>query len=77
VEAGSKAIGVAVKIEDGDAARRAGPAATCEALRQLGALGEVELTQLESYAHPTVLDLSRGEPVGEVQPAFELERDAA
>jgi L-asparaginase II len=76
VEAGSKAIGVAVKIEDGDAARRAGPTATCEALRQLGALGEVELTQLESYAHPTVLDLSRGEPVGDVQPAFELERDA-
>jgi L-asparaginase II len=74
VEAGSAALGVAVKIEDGDAARRAGPAATCEALRQVGVLGEVELSQLEEYASPEVRDLARREVVGEVRPAFELER---
>ena len=68
------AIGMAVKIEDGDAARRAGPAATCEALRQVGVLGEVELSQLDAYARPDVLDLSHGERVGEVRPAFAFER---
>jgi hypothetical protein len=65
---------VAVKIEEGDAARRAGSAATCEALRQVGVLGEVELSQLEEYARPEVLNLARREAVGEVRPAFELER---
>jgi L-asparaginase II len=71
---GAPAFGVAVKIEDGDAARRAGPAATCEALRHVGVLGEVELSQLGPYARPEVLNLARGEPVGEVRPAFELAR---
>jgi L-asparaginase II len=74
VEAGSAALGIAVKVEDGDAARRSGPAATCDALRQVGVLGEVELSQLEEYAHPEVRDLARREVVGEVRPAFELER---
>jgi L-asparaginase II len=74
---GAPSLGLAVKVEDGDRARRAGPAATCDALHQLGVLGEVELSQLESYARPPVLDLPRDEPVGEVRPAFELERDAA
>jgi L-asparaginase II len=73
VAGGAAALGLAVKVEDGDAARRAGPTATCEALRQVGVLGEVELSQLETYARPDVLDLSRGEPVGEVRPALELE----
>jgi L-asparaginase II len=71
---GAAALGLAVKVEDGDAARRAGPAATCEALRQVGIIGEVELSQLETYARPEVLDLSRGEPVGDIRPAFELQR---
>lgn len=74
VGAGSAALGVAVKVEDGDAARRAGAAATCEALRQIDALGEVELSQLSSYANPPVRDLPRGDVVGEVRPAFTLER---
>ena len=54
--------------------RRAGPAATCEALRQVGVLGEVELSQLEAYAVPSVLDLSHGDVVGEVRAAFTLDR---
>jgi L-asparaginase II len=74
VGSGASALGLAVKIEDGDIGRRASPAAACEALRQVGVLGEVELSQLEPYARPEVLDLSRGEPVGEVRPAFELAR---
>jgi len=68
----TSAVGVAVKVEDGDAARRAGVAATCEALRQIGFLGEVELTQLAPYAAAPIRDLPRGEVVGEVRPAFTL-----
>ena len=71
---GPAALGVAVKVEDGDAARRAGAAATCEALRQVGFLGEVELTQLGSYAAPPVVDLPRGDVVGEVRASFTLAR---
>jgi hypothetical protein len=40
----------------------------------VGIIGEVELSQLETYARPEVLDLSRGEPVGDIRPAFELQR---
>lgn len=68
----ASAVGVAVKVEDGDAARRAGVAATCEVLRQTGFLGEVELTQLAPYAAAPIRDLPRGEVVGEVRPAFTL-----
>ena len=68
------AIGLAVRIEDGDAARRASAAATCEALRQLGVLGEVELSQLAEYAAPVVVDLPRAAVVGDVRPAFTLAR---
>ena len=67
------AMGLAVKVEDGDAARRAGPAATCESLRQVGVLGEVELSQLDAYAAAPVRDLARGEDVGEVRASFSLE----
>ena len=74
VDPDAPAVGLAVKIEDGDGARRAGPAATCEALRQVGVLGEVELSQLAPYAAAEVLDIPRGEPVGEVRALFELER---
>jgi L-asparaginase II len=77
VSDGAAALGVAVKIEDGDAARRAGAAATCEALRQLGVLGEVELTQLEDYAAAPVRNLARGDVVGEVRAAFTLTRPRA
>ncbi|MDQ5839989.1 MAG: asparaginase [Chloroflexota bacterium] len=74
IGADAPAAGVAVKIEDGDAARRAGAAATCETLRQIGFLGEVELSQLAAYAAPPIRDLPRGEVVGEVRAAFTLAR---
>lgn len=71
---GTPAIGLAVRIEDGDGARRAGPAATCEALRQIGVLGEAEMTAMSPYAAAPVRDLPRGEVVGEVRAAFTLAR---
>jgi L-asparaginase II len=65
-------LGLAIKIEDGDGARRARPAATLSALRQLGVLDEADLAgRLAAFASPPLRD-PRGEPSGEVRPAFSL-----
>lgn len=71
--AGSGAAGLALKIEDGDRARRGRDAATVEALRQLGALDPDALERLTDYASPPIRD-PRGAASGEVRPAFELVR---
>lgn len=68
---GRPAAGLALKIEDGDGAGRAGRAATVEALRQVGALGEDALRRLAPYHHPPAHD-PRGTIVGESVPRFEL-----
>jgi L-asparaginase II len=65
------ASGLALKIEDGDGAHRARDVATCEALRQLGALGASQLEELAGYASPPILD-PRGVTAGVVRPAFRL-----
>ncbi len=69
--AGSGPAGLALKIEDGDRSRRARHVASCEALRQLGALDAAALARLAEYASPPVLD-PRGAVSGEVRPAFRL-----
>jgi L-asparaginase II len=69
--AGSGAAGLALKVEDGDRSRRARQVATCEALRQLGALDRAALDRLQEYAAPPILD-PRGAVSGEVRPAFSL-----
>jgi L-asparaginase II len=69
--AGGGAIGVAIKIEDGDGARRAASAASCSALHQLGVLDEDALEHLADYASPPILD-PRGDVSGEVRAAFSL-----
>jgi L-asparaginase II len=68
---GKGAIGVAVKIEDGDGSHRARTTATVEALRQLAALDEAALARLEEFASPPILD-PRGERTGEVRPVFQM-----
>jgi L-asparaginase II len=66
------AAGLALKIEDGDGARRARSTATVAALRQLGALDEEVLVgRLGDFASPPIRD-PRGEPSGEVRAAFAL-----
>ncbi|MGZ6256812.1 MAG: asparaginase, partial [Candidatus Limnocylindria bacterium] len=65
------AIGLAVKIEDGDGARRAGSVAVCAALAQLGVLAEPALVQMGELAAPLVLD-PRGMVSGEVRSTFSL-----
>jgi L-asparaginase II len=66
-----EALGLVVKIEDGDAARRAGSVAVCSALRQLGVLDPGAIDGLRDYASPQILD-PRGERSGEVKPTFSI-----
>ena len=58
-------MGLVVKIEDGDAARRAGSVAVCGVLRQLGVLDATALADLEEFASPPIRD-PRGERAGQV-----------
>ena len=67
-----RALGIAVRIEDGDGARRAGGVAVCATLRQLGILDDAAIELLREFAAPTVLD-PRGEPSGEVRATFTLQ----
>ena len=65
------AAGLALKIEDGDASRRAAPLATVDALRQVGALTDEALRRLAPYRRTLSYD-PRGIVVGETRPRFEL-----
>ncbi|MDQ2853602.1 MAG: asparaginase [Chloroflexota bacterium] len=65
------AAGLAIKIEDGDRARRGRNVATVEALRQVGVLDADAVDRLAEFASPPIRD-PRGAPSGEVRPAFEL-----
>jgi L-asparaginase II len=67
---GDGPVGIAIKIEDGSAAR-AGGVAAIETLRQLGLLSDDAPASLAVYASPPVVD-PRGEPSGEIRPAFTL-----
>ena len=62
-------FGLALKVEDGDLANRAGGVAACAVLAQLGALDGDGLRRLAEHAAPTILD-PRGQVSGEVRAAF-------
>jgi L-asparaginase II len=69
---GSEPIGLALKIEDGDGARRARGAATVASLQQLGVLGEdVVGERLADFASPPVTD-PRGNRSGAVVASVHL-----
>jgi L-asparaginase II len=69
---GKRAVGMAIKIEDGDAARRARSVSSIAALAQLGALDEETVSErLAAFAAPPVVD-PRGDPSGEVRAVFRL-----
>jgi L-asparaginase II len=69
--AGTSAAGLAVKIEDGDRARRGRNVATVESLRQLGVLDAAAVARLADFAAPSIRD-PRAEMAGAVRPAFAL-----
>lgn len=73
---GSPALGIALKIADGDAASRAKTCAVVELLRLMGALDDARVAALaEFHAHP--LYNFRQIHVGEVRPAFKVEMQFA
>src|ERR1043166_1887410 len=65
-----KGLGLALKIDDGDD-RRARPPAVIEALKQLNVIAGDDLAALAEYS-PIPITNRRGEPVGEIRPAFKL-----
>ncbi len=74
LEKNAPACGVAIKIADGDARGWAASAVAVEVLRQLGALGSVELLALENFGPKRELYNQNNILVGEAIADFELER---
>lgn len=69
---GGAAAGIALKVDDGDGARRARGAATLSVLRQLEVLDASLIDErLAEFASPAVLD-PRGERSGAVEATFRL-----
>jgi len=68
---GGEPMGIAVKVEDGNLARRAGDVVSIEVLQQLGLLAEPLADPLSEYADPPIVD-PRGERSGVVRPTFRL-----
>lgn len=71
---GSPAVGIALKIGDGDARAKVRPAVVLEVLRQLGALTEPEQNALSEFGPSFPVYNWRKLVVGEGRPCFQLER---
>jgi len=71
---GSPALGISLKISDGDQGGRAVGTAALAVLRQLGALSEEETSQLSAFDRRPLYNWRKLE-IGEVRAAFTLERD--
>ncbi|MBW8010158.1 MAG: asparaginase [Chloroflexi bacterium] len=75
LEPGSPALGIAVKISDGDPKGRASSAVSLEILRQLGALSETQLKDLNEFGPIKPIYNWRQLEVGEARPCFTLKRN--
>lgn len=73
---GSPALGIAIKISDGDGYGRASAAVALEVLRQLGALTTDELEMLTAYGPVRSIQNWRKLDVGEMRPVFQLKMTA-
>ncbi|MEW6717685.1 MAG: asparaginase [Chloroflexota bacterium] len=73
IKPGSPALGIAVKIADGDLRGRARPPVVLEILRQLNVLTTVEMETLSKFGPILPIDNWRHIIVGESRPSFELE----
>jgi L-asparaginase II len=69
----SRGLGIAVKIEDGNA-RAMGPILV-EVLRQLGVAGPADIKALGAHANPPLVN-TRGETVGAIRPLVQLHEPA-
>jgi L-asparaginase II len=75
IQPGSPALGIAIKISDGDLRGRARPAVTLEILRQLGALSDADLKSLAMFGPCLSLNNWRDIQVGEARPCFEMNHE--
>ena len=73
--ADSPGLGIAIKISDGDGRDRARPAVALEVLRQLGVLSEEELAELADFGPKKDILNWRKLVVGEMRPAFTLNKN--
>ncbi len=71
---GSPAVGIALKIADGDDRKKVRTAVAMEVLCQLGVLAEAEKEALKSFGPEYRLENWRMIPVGRAYPVFKLER---
>ncbi|MEX1248953.1 MAG: asparaginase [Anaerolineales bacterium] len=71
---GSPAMGIAIKISDGDARRWVSHAVALDVLRQLDALSADQMAQLSAFGPKRTITNWRGLEVGEGQPVFRLEK---
>lgn len=72
ISPGSPALGIAIKISDGDLKGRARPPVVLEILRQLGALSDSELETLSDYGPVTPVYNWRQLEVGQARPNVNL-----
>lgn len=70
--AGSPALGIALKITDGDLTNRARPAVALEVLSQLNALSPAEMMKLSDFGPSLSLKNYRDIETGVAQPVFKL-----
>jgi L-asparaginase II len=77
IHPGSRALGVAFKIADGDLRGRARPAVALEILRQLGALSSSEVESLSRFGPRLPVKNWREIEVGEARPCFVLGKNPA
>jgi L-asparaginase II len=71
---GSQALGITIKISDGDLRGRARPAVALEILDQLGALTPLEMEELSEFGPSLPVNTWQKVEVGHTQPAFQLHK---
>jgi len=71
ISPGSPALGIALKVSDGDLSLRAVAVFAIELLCQLGVLNSSELEELHGFRSHAIFNW-RGIEVGQIRPAFEL-----
>ncbi len=71
VEPGSPAMGITIKISDGDELLRARPLVALQVLREMGILSVKELEQLRNFDRKPIYNFRHLE-VGEYRPAFHI-----
>jgi L-asparaginase II len=73
IKPGSPALGITLKIADGDQGQRARKAVTLEVLRQLEILTQAELDQLSDLGPIQTIHNQAGIVTGEAKPCFQLQ----